>query len=166
MAGANLDVRKSRRWLASAIPPTLRMTLARVLRGGVDGMSFAGVLVFLPLSFDICGKQALLALSVLLILYYSLFVTLHLLTRNRSGWVSKLISISSVAAQPAVVMGSLLLVLNLYSDEAKTVNAGGTFVVALSRAAQLWETVLIASSPVFVLAEGLASLVSIQVSRK
>lgn len=97
----------------------------------------------------------MLALSVLIVLYYFIYSTLHLLTRN-----SPLRSLFSVLAcfQPLVISALLLITLSLHSPQSTLLQSRHS----LDLLAQIWKTTLLKSSPLFVVAEGIASLLTIQ----
>ncbi|GAA5984904.1 hypothetical protein JCM10908_002444 [Rhodotorula pacifica] len=146
-------------------------------------VSVAQVLLFLPLTLDIAGKDCMLALSLLLTISFGFSATLHLCVRN-----TRLRPLSTFTSwlQPLVIPALLLLTLNLYSSSSAATpirdklfpsppspplttpseGAGGGWVhkvVEWSWAAPLkWETLLRTLSPVFVILEGLCTLLCIQ----
>ncbi|GAA6025499.1 hypothetical protein JCM10207_003382 [Rhodosporidiobolus poonsookiae] len=140
--------------------------------------SVGQVLLYLPLALDIAGKDAMLALSLLLTFSFGFSATLHLLTRN-----TRLKPLSTALSwfQPILIPALLLLTLNLYStspsasptlrDKLLHPHASSSspsspltaHLVSFIRAApQYWEKVLRTSSPVFTLLEGLCTLLCIQ----
>ncbi|KAA1081084.1 hypothetical protein PGT21_029019 [Puccinia graminis f. sp. tritici] len=122
--------------------------------------SFLQILLYLPLALDIAGKDCFLALSASLALYYSALSTLYLIFRNtRFAFVSKVFGL----LQNLVIPTFLLFWLNIYSpDESK--NIGNPILASnlIGRMLSLWEVVLTWSTPVFVLLEGISTLLCIQ----
>ncbi|GAA5934943.1 Ice2p [Sporobolomyces koalae] len=146
--------------------------------------SFAQILLYLPLALDIAGKQCMLALSLLLTFAFGFAATLHLLVRNTR---LKPISTALSLLQPLLVPALLLLTLNLYSTEdaltpspaslrskilhphAQTAAAVPAAHIAspllhsiLESAPAHWSTILRTLSPIFVILEGLCTLLCIQ----
>ncbi|TNY18308.1 ICE2-domain-containing protein [Rhodotorula diobovata] len=164
------------------------MMLERILRVGAHSLSIAQVLLYLPLTLDIAepGKEAMLALSLMLTVSFAISATLHLVVRN-----TKLRPVSTLLAwlSPLLIPALLLLTLNLYStpspasasvahslrDKVLHPHASSPpapsapslplsdSLVAVARAApSAWERVLRHSSPVFTILEGLSTLLCIQ----
>uniref|UniRef100_A0A0K3C831 BY PROTMAP: gi/472583985/gb/EMS21601.1/ ICE2 family protein [Rhodosporidium toruloides NP11] gi/647400374/emb/CDR45769.1/ RHTO0S11e04566g1_1 [Rhodosporidium toruloides] n=1 Tax=Rhodotorula toruloides TaxID=5286 RepID=A0A0K3C831_RHOTO len=154
----------------------------RWARIGAHIASFAQCILYLPLTLDIAGKESMLALSLLLTLSFGLSATLHLIVRNTR---LRLLSTSFAWLQPLLIPCLLLLTLNLYSSSAlpppslkdKILHSAATAqqlpttpssnfyasLVSLARAApSYWERFLRTSSPVFVILEGLCTLLCIQ----
>lgn len=129
--------------------------------------TFSQVLLYLPLALDIAGKDAMLALSLLLCVQSTIQATTHLLTRNT---ILRPLSTVLTFVQPFVVPALLLLALNLYSKEAsitQVLRGESTPVMnavwkVLIRAPHWWETILRTSSPLFTILEGLSTLLCIQ----
>ncbi|KWU42714.1 ICE2-domain-containing protein, partial [Rhodotorula sp. JG-1b] len=108
-------------------------------------VSILQVLLFLPLTLDIAGPDCMLALSLLLTL----------------SPVSTLVA----WLQPLVIPALLLLTLNLYSATGEAPHphpAPAWLTYALAAAPSYWERLLRTSSPVFVILEGLCTLLCIQ----
>ncbi|KPV73900.1 uncharacterized protein RHOBADRAFT_45191 [Rhodotorula graminis WP1] len=165
--------------------------MSSVLRVGAHLLSLAQVLLYLPLTLDIAepGKEAMLALSLMLAVAFGISATLHLAVRN-----TKLRPVSTLLSwlSPLLIPALLLLTLNLYSTSTantvapslrdkvlhphlvastatatapSTANASTLYdtLVSVARAApSAWETVLRKSSPVFTILEGLCTLLCIQ----
>ncbi|BGP34506.1 hypothetical protein JCM10296v2_006328 [Rhodotorula toruloides] len=154
----------------------------RWARIGAHVASFAQCILYLPLTLDIAGKESMLALSLLLTLSFGLSATLHLIVRNTR---LRLLSTSFAWLQPLLIPCLLLLTLNLYSTSAlpppslkdKILHSATTAqqlpttpssnfyasLVSLARAApSYWERFLRTSSPLFVILEGLCTLLCIQ----
>ncbi|CEQ42925.1 SPOSA6832_04799 [Sporobolomyces salmonicolor] len=147
--------------------------------------SFAQILLYLPLALDIAGKECMLALSLLLTLSFALSATLHLITRNTR---LKPLSTTLSFLQPLLIPAFLLLALNLYSSDSHspTASASASFrhkllhhtphappshpahptssaLVDFARHAPLyWASLLRTLSPIFVILEGLCTLLCIQ----
>ncbi|GAA5903597.1 hypothetical protein JCM8208_003634 [Rhodotorula glutinis] len=165
--------------------------MSSVLRVGAHLLSIAQVLLYLPLTLDIAepGKEAMLALSLMLTVSFGISATLHLAVRN-----TKLRPVSTILSwlSPLLIPALLLLTLNLYSTSTAA-NVAPTLrdkvlhphlvasasahpstapsssstlydsLVSFARAApSAWETVLRKSSPVFTILEGLCTLLCIQ----
>lgn len=134
-------------------------------------LSFSQILLYLPLALDIGGRESMLALSLLLTVSFGASATLHLAVRN-TRW--KPVSTAwSVVVQPLVVIpASLLLTLNLYSNDhhpkqhplaLDMISSWSPLLVSVaSTAPRQWANVLATLSPVFVLLEGLCTLLCIQ----
>ncbi|GAA5843377.1 hypothetical protein JCM9279_002082 [Rhodotorula babjevae] len=168
--------------------------MSSLLRVGAHLLSLAQVLLYLPLTLDIAepGKEAMLALSLMLTVSFGISATLHLAVRN-----TKLRPVSTILSwlSPLLIPALLLLTLNLYSTSTASAVAPSLrdkvlhphFVasasaahpsaspssssssalydtlVSFARAApSAWETVLRKSSPVFTILEGLCTLLCIQ----
>ena len=97
----------------------------------------------------------MLTLSVLVVLFYWAYSTIHLLTRNTS-----LRSLFSFLAcfQPLVIAALLLFTLSLHSPHSTLLQSRQT----LQQLAQIWRTTLLKSSPLFYIAEAIASLICVQ----
>lgn len=163
--------------------------LGSFLRFVAHVSSFAQILLYLPLALDIAGKQCMLALSLLLTFSFGFSATLHLFVRNTR---LKPLSTTLNLLQPVVVPALLLLTLNLYSNDNGVLPASthtirdkilhphhshpsppssGTSSPLLSSpflhslletAPQHWSTILRTLSPIFVILEGLCTLLCIQ----
>ncbi|BGP57405.1 hypothetical protein JCM8202v2_005046 [Rhodotorula sphaerocarpa] len=167
--------------MGAAWPQRLGHALQRAVRVVVQLVAVFEVLLFLPLTLDIAGRECMLALSLLLTLALAASATLHLCVRNtRLRPVSTLL----VAAQPLLIPALLLLTLNLYSSSSPdtpikhklfTTPAPDETILGddrtgfwplvvhyARRAPGAWERLLRASSPVFVILEGLCTLLCIQ----
>jgi len=138
-----------------------------VLRPGITGLTFAQVLIYLPLTLDIAGKDAFLALSLALATYFGATATLSLIARNTHfAFISTLFWLWSSATVPAL----LLLCLNLYHSNSSSLTGRSNSAVEnsywayriLVRLPGWWEAILRWTSPVFVLCEGIATLLVIQ----
>ncbi|GAA5873608.1 hypothetical protein JCM3774_004989 [Rhodotorula dairenensis] len=147
-------VRRAARWLT------------RCLGWLAQLVSVLEVLLFLPLTLDIAGKQCMLALSLLLTVALATSATLHLCVRNTH---LRPLSTAVAASQPLVIPALLLLTLNLYSPPPPTalVNhhrqpSPWRLLESLRAAPARWERLLRTSSPVFVILEGLCTLLCIQ----
>lgn len=138
------------------------------IRFAAQLVSVLQVLLFLPLTLDIAGQDCMLALSLLLTLSFACSATLHLCVRTNTRW--RPLSTLVAWLQPLVIPALLLLTLNLYST-----SSTGEATLAVSdedrhpawldhvRAApSYWERLLRTSSPVFVILEGLCTLLCIQ----
>ncbi|KAL8277695.1 hypothetical protein RQP46_009968 [Phenoliferia psychrophenolica] len=137
------------------------MTAFRLLVGlGANLLSFAQVLLYLPLALDIAGKEAMLALSLLLSVIFAFQATIHLITRNtRLRPLARFFTI----LQPLLIPTILLLTLNLYSDSHSSFSPKpNVYLAALRNAPRYWEIVLRTSSPLFVILEGMSTLLCIQ----
>ncbi|KNE93533.1 hypothetical protein PSTG_13066 [Puccinia striiformis f. sp. tritici PST-78] len=138
--------------------PHLKMINRLITRAGRTA-SFLQILLYLPLALDIAGKECFLALSASLALYYSALSTLYLIFRNtRFAFVSKVFGL----LQNLVIPTFLLIWLNIYStDESKIGNPilGNNLVGPIL---SFWEVFLTWSTPVFVLLEGISTLLCIQ----
>lgn len=132
------------------------------IRFAAQLVSILQVLLFLPLTLDIAGPDCMLALSLLLTLSFASSATLHLCVRSNTRWrpVSTLVA----WLQPLVIPALLLLTLNLYSTtgEAQHHHHPAWLTYALAAAPAYWERLLRTSSPVFVILEGLCTLLCIQ----
>lgn len=142
--------------------------------------SFAQILLYLPLALDIAGKQCMLALSLLLTLSFAFSATLHLLVRNTR---LKPLSTTLSLLQPFLIPALLLLTLNLYSTDSTIIPSSSLrskilhpshsapstpsfssplLESTLEQAPQIWASVLRTLSPIFVILEGLCTLLCIQ----
>lgn len=130
------------------------------IRFAAQLVSVSQVLVYLPLSLDIAGKHCMLALSLLLTCSFGCSATLHLCLRTNTRWrpVSTLVA----WLQPLVIPALLLLTLNLYASDADERAAPPPRLRLLAAAPAYWERLLRTSSPVFVILEGLCTLLCIQ----
>ncbi|KAM0752698.1 ICE2-domain-containing protein [Meredithblackwellia eburnea MCA 4105] len=124
--------------------------------------SFAQVLLYLPLALDIAGKEAMLALSLLLSVTFAFQATVHLVTRNtRLRPLSRTLTI----LQPLLIPIILLITLNIYSGSHPPLPTTSQLSFVWSILRQLpgwWETALRTSSPLFVILEGMSTLLCIQ----
>ncbi|GJN93524.1 hypothetical protein Rhopal_006581-T1 [Rhodotorula paludigena] len=166
---------------------TVGAVLDRSVRVAAHLSSLGQVLLYLPLTLDIAGKECMLALSLLLTVSFGVSATLHLIVRN-----TKLKPLSTLFAwlTPLLIPALLLLTLNLYSTSPAasaslkdrilhathpSPSSPGTpspsspssplsaTLLSLARSApSAWERVLRTSSPVFVILEGLCTLLCIQ----
>ncbi|GAA6059839.1 hypothetical protein JCM10212_003751 [Sporobolomyces blumeae] len=147
--------------------------LTSVLRWTAHVSSFAQILLYLPLALDIAGRACMLALSLLLTVLFGASATVHLAVRS-TRWkpVSTVVSL----LQPFAIPALLLLTLNLYSTDSafhpsSASSAPSTspllaslplvesFVVESPR---YWASLLRSLSPIFVVLEGLCTLLCIQ----
>ncbi|GAA5881504.1 hypothetical protein JCM16303_005681 [Sporobolomyces ruberrimus] len=162
--------------------------IASLLRFVAHVSSFAQILLYLPLALDIAGKQCMLALSLLLTLSFGFSATLHLLVRNTR---LKPLSTTLSLLQPFLVPALLLLTLNLYSTDTALPNSSTPSTLRdkllytqhhqpspssndlpfsssplllsfLSSAPTNWSKILRTLSPIFVILEGLCTLLCIQ----
>ncbi|GAA6053593.1 hypothetical protein JCM3770_001543 [Rhodotorula araucariae] len=159
--------------------------MASVVRVGAHLASLGQVLLYLPLTLDIAGKECMLALSLLLTVSFGASATLHLTVRN-----TKLRPLSTILAwlSPLLIPALLLLTLNLYSNSPSvspslrekilhphTASSAASVdpvwptsplyasLVSFARAApSAWERVLRTSAPVFTILEGLCTLLCVQ----
>ncbi|BGP50771.1 hypothetical protein JCM10450v2_006697 [Rhodotorula kratochvilovae] len=158
--------------------------MASVVRVAAHLASLGQVLLYLPLTLDIAGKECMLALSLLLTVSFGASATLHLTVRN-----TKLRPLSTVLAwlSPLLIPALLLLTLNLYSNSPsvspslreKILHPHSSSAAPAhpslpssplyeslasfaSAAPSAWERVLRTSSPVFTILEGLCTLLCIQ----
>ncbi|GAA5973174.1 hypothetical protein JCM11641_006306 [Rhodosporidiobolus odoratus] len=147
-------------------------------------VSTAQVLLYLPLALDIAGKEAMLALSLLLTVAFGISATLHLITRNT---FLRPLSTTISILQPLIIPVLLLLTLNLYSSspssppslrdklfhphvrasteqtpELPSSQLTASLLSVARSAPAYWEKVLRTSSPVFTILEGLCTLLCIQ----
>ncbi|GAA98403.1 uncharacterized protein L969DRAFT_61585 [Mixia osmundae IAM 14324] len=121
--------------------------------------SFIQMLVYLPLALDIAGLQCFLALSVSLAAFYGAQATFQLFVRNtRWAWTSRTLSLTQLIALPAI----LLLCLNLYSANTASVETLAWGYRLLARVPTWWERTLRWSSGLFVVLEGISTLLVIQ----
>lgn len=124
--------------------------------------SFLQTLLYLPLALDIAGKECFLALSASLAVYYSAHSTAYLIFRNtRFVLVSKLYGL----LQNLVIPSFLLIWLNIYSIDESDATGNlklGSNHTSVARILSLWESILNWSTPVFVLLEGISTLLCIQ----
>lgn len=105
----------------------------------------------------------MLALSLLLCSIFAFQATVYLLTRNTS---LRPISAFLSFLQPLLIPAILLLTLNLYSSESRpTLPTSSQLAFVwnfLRKAPRWWEVVLRTSSPLFVILEGMSTLLCIQ----
>lgn len=106
----------------------------------------------------------MLALSLLLSTIFTIQATIHLLTRNTSF---RIISTFFSFFQPFLIPALLLLTLNLYSSPSKPslIPSSSKFISLwnfLSQTPSYWEFILKTSSPLFVILEGMSTLLCIQ----
>ncbi|MBW0523355.1 hypothetical protein O181_063070 [Austropuccinia psidii MF-1] len=133
--------------------------LGRLLTSIGRTASFFQTLIYLPLALDIAGKDCFLALSACLALYYSAYSTTYLVFRNtRFAFISQLFGIFQNLAIPIL----LLLWFNVYSTDG---TVGGNVKLEPSLLGQIlsfWQLILTWSTPIFVLLEGISTLLCIQ----
>ncbi|SCV70360.1 BQ2448_1754 [Microbotryum intermedium] len=137
--------------------------LGNVFRIASSFVSFSQVLLYLPLAQDIAGKECLLALSLMLCSLFTWNATIYLLVRNTS--LRPLSTLLSAIVVPLLIPALLLLSLNLYSSDRPTLPKNNVLeplwsVLRLTPA--WWEKLLGASSPIFTIMEGIATLLCIQ----
>ncbi|SCZ87522.1 BZ3500_MvSof-1268-A1-R1_Chr2-2g04988 [Microbotryum saponariae] len=150
------------------------------------------VLLYLPLAQDIAGKECLLALSLMLcslftwyarqcqigipenppsktsialisLLFPTRNATIYLIVRNTS--FRPLSTLLSAIVVPLLIPALLLLSLNLYSSDRPTLpknNILEPLWSILRLTPSWWEKLLGASSPIFTVMEGIATLLCIQ----
>jgi len=136
----------------------IRMLNRLVTRAGRTA-SFLQILLYLPLALDIAGKECFLALSASLALYYAALSTLYLIFRNtRFAFMSKVFGL----LQNLVIPTFLLFWLNIYSSDESKVGNPILGINLVGRILSLWEVILTWSTPVFVLLEGVSTLLCIQ----
>lgn len=100
----------------------------------------------------------MLALSLLLSVIFAFQATIHLITRNtRLRPLARFFTL----LQPLLIPSILLVTLNLYSDAAGPARLG-SHLAFLRQAPHYWEVVLRTSSPLFVILEGMSTLLCIQ----
>lgn len=114
-------------------------------------LNWSQILLFLPLAYDIVSKECFLTLSLSLVVYYSTQSTLRLITRGTPfEIIPKTMSLSQLAIVPILLIVSF----NIYSSE----RLNGV----LHYVPFIWEKFLRLCSPLFVLFEGIATLLIIQ----
>lgn len=153
--------------------------------------SFAQILLYLPLALDIAGKQCMLALSLLLTWSFGFSATLHLCVRNtRLKPLSTTLSLLQPFIVPALLLLTLNLYSNdsnpslptptphalrdkilhphLHATPSPTPTPSpqllsSPFLLSLLETApHYWSTILRTLSPIFVILEGLCTLLCIQ----
>ncbi|CAH7667106.1 ICE2-domain-containing protein [Phakopsora pachyrhizi] len=152
--------------------------IGRLLTQFGRSVSLVQILVYLPLSLDIHGKDCFLALSLSLSLYYFTYSTVYLIFRNtRLSWISSLLGL----IQNLVIPILLLVCFNLFSnDQLSSLHSTQTFDSQTSSVEpepiednsrirsllhtliQLWQYILNCSTPTFVVLEGISTLLCIQ----
>lgn len=155
------------------------MGLGNVVRVGTNVTAFLGVLIALPLSLDVSqnqhclssvlqlihsaqigGESCMLTLSMLVVVFYWAYSTIHLFTRNSPLRIRGIASVFSLLAcfQPLVIAALLLFTLSIHSPQSTLLQSRQT----LDQLAQIWRTILLKSSPLFFIAEAIASLIVVQ----
>ncbi|KAH9809704.1 ICE2-domain-containing protein [Melampsora americana] len=137
--------------------------LNRLLTNFGRTVSFCQTLLYLPLALDIAGKECFLALSACLAFYHSAHATVYLVTRNtRFAFTYKLFGISQNLFIPIF----LLACFNLYSLDTPLLSESQTWfgwlASLLKRVPGWWQLILTWSTPIFVLLEGISTLLCIQ----
>ncbi|CED84393.1 ICE2 [Phaffia rhodozyma] len=130
--------------------------MAFLLRSFSRFIAFAQVVIGLPLVLDVLGLESFLLYSLMLTGYQIFYSTLTMSCKN-----TPLARLPPILKQLLLPLPSLFLILTfkLHLDPP---SASSTLSVLLSTAPTLWSSFLRSSSPVFVLLEGLASLLVIQ----
>ncbi|KAI0068246.1 hypothetical protein BV25DRAFT_1793237 [Artomyces pyxidatus] len=105
--------------------------------------NFLQVIIFLPLTLSTLSKNAFLLLSLLIFLQSLIHGTLQLL------WGSAILPVMQIPIQPFL----LLVCFNIFSQ---------TVHPFLLTAASWWGTILTLSSPLFIIMEGMSSLLVVQ----
>lgn len=129
--------------------------MASLFGGLTKYLSFVQVLIYLPLALEVAGKNCFLSLSAALAVYYFIQSTVNLLLQNtRLRILTNIFSPLQVFTVPAI----LLLFLNLYNSPTSI----STYSHLLTSVPAVWETILKTLTPLFVLLEGVSTLLVIQ----
>ena len=126
-----------------------------------SALNFALIVTTVPLTFDLGGVQCGLAYTLVLSLVFFVLITLRdiIIARGRSN-SRDVLNVALMCVQHIVVLLTLLLVLNAYSDESKRKKHESNWWV--QEMLVTWSWLLTNMTPVFTLVEGFASLLVIQ----
>jgi hypothetical protein len=151
------------------------MSLLRAPARILSGVTFLSlVILFIPLAFDVGGRDCGLTYSLSLAAFYFLLSTGRLAAPSWKGWkdMRVLLGVLEVLQYVVVIPGLLIYALNKFSDDSSGgANSGrltggsdyGVERTAVDRwTIGPWDTFLTFSTPMFQLSEGFCSLLVIQ----
>jgi hypothetical protein len=152
---------------------SLRSALARISTG-VTFLSL--VILFIPLAFDVGGRDCGLTYSLSLAIFYFLLSTARLAVPSSKRWrgARLLLGVVEIMQYIVVIPGLLIYALDKFSDDDESdtkgvgrVHGGGGSTATQRTAVDKftigpWDTFLTFSTPMFQLSEGFCSLLVIQ----